>query len=155
MHVTHGRLPGKPSDQRTATFTGTVHADPVMDTGDVVINTVIFIPGARTYWHAHPGGQLLIVTAGQGIVASRSGETHIVGRGDIVWTEPGEQHWHGACADSLMTHTAVSHGKTQWADEVPESVYAAAAASADTPEPAEPRGSGSSPPVSHDERPGP
>ena len=72
MHVSHGRNAGKPSEQRTATFTGTVHMDPVLDTGKVTINTVIFTPGARTYWHSHPGGQLLIVTAGRGIVASRA-----------------------------------------------------------------------------------
>ena len=58
MHVSHGRVTGKPSEQRTATFTGTVHMDPVLDAGKVVINTVIFTPGARTYWHSHPGGQL-------------------------------------------------------------------------------------------------
>jgi hypothetical protein len=47
MHVSHGRVAGKPSGQRTTTFTGTVHMDPVLDTGKVVINTVIFTP-ART-----------------------------------------------------------------------------------------------------------
>jgi quercetin dioxygenase-like cupin family protein len=128
MHVSHGRVTGKPSEQRTATFTGTVHMDPVLDTGKVVINTVIFTPGAHTYWHSHPGGQLLIVTAGRGIVANRSGDVHIVGIGDVVWTEPGEEHWHGACGDSLMTHTAVSHGTTQWGAEVAEADYSAASA---------------------------
>lgn len=126
MYVSHGHVPGKPSEQRTATFTGTVHLDPVLDAGDVLVNTVIFTPGAHTYWHRHPGGQLLIVTAGRGIVASRSGAVRIVGTGDVIWTEPGEEHWHGACADTLMTHTAVSHGKTQWAAEVAEADYSAA-----------------------------
>ncbi len=128
MHVSHGRVTGKPSEQRTATFTGAVHMDPVLDTGKVVINTVIFTPGAHTYWHRHPGGQLLIVTAGRGIVANRSGDVHIVGIGDVVWTEPGEEHWHGACGDTLMTHTAVSHGPTQWGAKVAEADYSAAAA---------------------------
>ena len=128
MHVSHGRVTGKPSEQRTATFTGTVHMDPVLDTGKVVINTVIFTPGAHTYWHSHPGGQLLIVTAGRGIVANRSGDVHVVGIGDVVWTEPGEEHWHGACGDTLMTHTAVSHGTTQWGAEVAEADYSAASA---------------------------
>ena len=127
MHVSHGRANGKRSEQRTATFTGTVHMDPVLDTGKVVINTVIFTPGARTYWHSHPGGQLLIVTAGRGIVASRAGDVHVVGIGDVIWTEPGEEHWHGACGDTLMTHTAVSHGTTQWGAEVAETDYSAAA----------------------------
>jgi quercetin dioxygenase-like cupin family protein len=127
MHVSHGRAAGQPSEQRTATFTGTVHMDPVLSTGDVVINTVIFTPSARTYWHRHPGGQLLIVTSGRGIVASRSGEVHVVGIGDVIWTEPGEEHWHGACGGTLMAHTAVSHGTTQWGAEVAEADYSAAA----------------------------
>jgi quercetin dioxygenase-like cupin family protein len=128
MHITHGRAAGKPSEQRTATFTGTVHLDPVMDTGEVMINTVIFTPGARTYWHSHTGGQLLIVTAGRGVVATRSGEVHVIGGGDVIWTEPGEEHWHGASGDSLMSHMAVSHGKTQWAGEVADGDYTAAQA---------------------------
>lgn len=126
MHVTHGRLPGRPSEQRTATFTGTVHMDPVMKTADVVINTVIFTPGARTYWHRHAGGQLLVVTSGRGIVAARGGQLHVVTSGDVIWTEPGEEHWHGACADSLLTHMAVSFGTTEWGDEVAGADYAAA-----------------------------
>jgi quercetin dioxygenase-like cupin family protein len=131
MHVSHGRIPGKPSEQRTATFTGTVYLDPMLDAGEVVTNAVIFTPGARTYWHSHPGGQLLIVTAGRGMVAIRR-EVHVVGGGDIVWTEPGEQHWHGACPDSLMTHMAVSHGTTEWGPEVAESDYTRAAATTET-----------------------
>ena len=69
MHISHGRS-GQPSEQRTATFTGTVHLDPVMTAPGVMINTVIFTPGACTYWHRHPGGQLLVVTAGRGVVAT-------------------------------------------------------------------------------------
>ncbi|MBO0809314.1 MAG: cupin domain-containing protein [Actinobacteria bacterium] len=126
MHVTHGREPGRPSEQRTATFTGTVHLDLVMDTGEVTVNTVVFAPGARTHWHAHPGGQLLLVTGGRGVVASRGGQASIVGSGDLVWAEPGEEHWHGACQDSLLTHTAVSHGPTRWQGEVGEPDYTAA-----------------------------
>ena len=43
MQVSHGRS-GQPSEQRTATFTGTVHMDPVLTAPDVMINTVIFTP---------------------------------------------------------------------------------------------------------------
>lgn len=126
MHVTQGHLPGKPSETRTATFTGTVHMDPVLSAPGVMVNTVIFTPGARTYWHSHPGGQLLIVTGGQGIVANRDGEVHVASSGDIVWAEPGEMHWHGACEDTALIHTAVSHGVTDWREEVGESDYSAA-----------------------------
>ena len=126
MHVSHGRVPGQPSGQRTATFTGTVHLDPVLTAPEVMINTVIFTPGARTYWHRHPGGQLLVVTAGRGIVATRAGGTQVIGSGDVIWAEPGEEHWHGASGDTLLTHLAVSHGTTEWGGEVEENDYTAA-----------------------------
>lgn len=126
MQVTQGHVPGKPSEARTATFTGDVHMDPVLSAEGVNINTVVFTPGARTYWHSHPGGQLLIVTGGQGIVANRAGEVHRATSGDVVWAEPGELHWHGACDDTLLVHTAVSHGVTDWHEEVGESDYGAA-----------------------------
>ena len=125
MYVSHGRS-GQPSEQRTATFTGTVHADQVLDAPKVMINTVIFTPRARTHWHRHPGGQLLVVTAGRGVVATRDGDIHLITSGDVIWAEPGEEHWHGACGDSLMTHLAVSHGTTEWGGEVGETDYAAA-----------------------------
>ena len=124
MHISHGRS-GQPSEQRTATFTGTVQMDPVLNAPGVMINTVIFPPGARTYWHRHPGGQLLVVTAGRGVVATRD-QVQAISSGDVIWAEPGEEHWHGACDDSLMTHLAVSHGTTEWAGEVEADDYTAA-----------------------------
>ena len=126
MQVSHGRVAGEPSEHRTATFTGEVHMDPVMRAPEVAVNSVIFTPGARTYWHSHPGGQLLFVTAGRGVIANRAGEVSMLGAGDVAWAEPGEEHWHGACRDSLLAHTAVSHGTTQWQGEVGEPDYAAA-----------------------------
>jgi quercetin dioxygenase-like cupin family protein len=125
MHIAHGRA-GSPTEQRTATFTGTVYLDPVLAADGVMVNSVTFAPGARTYWHRHPGGQLLVVAGGRGLVAARSGETHILAAGDVVWAEPGEEHWHGAAPDSLLTHTAVSHGPTEWLGEVAPPQYAAA-----------------------------
>ena len=83
MHISHGRS-GQPSEQRTATFTGTVHLDPVLTAPEVMINTVVFTPGARTYWHRHPGGQLLVVTAGRGVVATRAGDAKVITGGDVV-----------------------------------------------------------------------
>jgi hypothetical protein len=59
MKVIHARAPGLPSDPRTATFTGTVWGDPVMQTTDsVTINNVFFAPGGRTHWHSHELGQV-------------------------------------------------------------------------------------------------
>jgi len=123
MHISHGRS-GQPSGQLTATYTGTMHLDPILTAPGVMVNTVIFTPGARTYWHRHPGGQLLVVTAGRGVVATRD-RGQVITAGDVIWAEPGEEHWHGACGDSLLTHLAASHGTTEWGGEVGDEDYQA------------------------------
>lgn len=105
-------------------FTGQVHNFLTMPATDgVTINTVAFTPGARTYWHSHTDGQILEVVAGRGIVQSEGSAAVFIGAGDTVWVPPGERHWHGAAADSFMTHTAISLGPTLWADEVAELDY--------------------------------
>jgi quercetin dioxygenase-like cupin family protein len=48
----------------------------------------------------------------------------VIRAGDTVWCPPGERHWHGAAPDSVMIHTAISLGTTQWAEEVDDSEYA-------------------------------
>ncbi len=86
--------------------------------GDVLMTTVAFTPGVRTHWHRHDGGQLLLVVAGQGWVGTREDGRSVVRVGDVVWSPPGEQHWHGATGTSAMTHIAVTLGPTHWFDEV-------------------------------------
>lgn len=67
---------------------------------------VHFEAGARTRPHAHRSGQVLHITAGRGIVASRSGR-QVVLPGDVVTVDPDEWHWHGGTPDSPMTHLTV------------------------------------------------
>ncbi len=90
-------------------FTGSVsgaHAGPPEDPV-LHVFVVSFSPGGRTAWHSHPNGQLLICTQGRGWVATRDGATQELTPGSGVWTDRGEEHWHGAGADSPMTHVAV------------------------------------------------
>lgn len=68
---------------------------------------VTFFPSARTNWHSHPAGQTLIVTEGVGWVQARGGERREIRAGDVVWTPPGVEHWHGGTAEHAMTHTAL------------------------------------------------
>ncbi|MEW9855255.1 carboxymuconolactone decarboxylase family protein [Novosphingobium sp. M1R2S20] len=70
--------------------------------------TVTFQPGAHTNWHVHPLGQLLIVTAGEGLVQAEGGPVRTIKAGDTVWIGPGVKHWHGAKPKRAMTHVAVS-----------------------------------------------
>ncbi|HEX3786358.1 MAG TPA: cupin domain-containing protein [Pseudonocardiaceae bacterium] len=127
MIIVRGDAEGRPSQKRGATFTGEVWADPILPGVDgVTIATVVFTPGARTFWHHHERGQILQVIAGDGIVCPKDGEPARLRAGDTVWVPPGEQHWHGAAPDSLMSHIATSLGTTQWADEVTEAEFASA-----------------------------
>lgn len=105
-------------------FTGTAWMDLVLQEpltaveGHLVMTTVTFTPGVRTHWHRHEGGQLLLVLAGQGWVGDRDNGTQTVRAGDVIWTSPGEDHWHGATATTSLTHVAVTLGPTVWLDEV-------------------------------------
>ena len=88
------------------------------------VAAVHFEAGARTRPHVHRSGQVLHITAGRGIVASRSGR-QVVLPGDVVTVEPDEWHWHGAAPDTGMTHLAVqvnAPGDIDW--EVDEGDWA-------------------------------
>lgn len=125
MKINRGREPGTTSDQRTATFTGEVWADPVLaKTDGVVVANVFFTPGARTHWHTHARGQVLVVTSGEGRAQTRNGGGG--GRltaGDVVWIPPGEEHWHGAAPGSSLLHMAISLGDADWLEPVTDEEY--------------------------------
>lgn len=124
MKIVHGRADGAVTEARGTTFTGTVWGDPVLPTTDgTTINSVTFTPGARTFWHHHERGQILVVTAGTGWVCTHGESPHLLTVGDVVWVPPGEQHWHGAGPGTIMTHLATSLGVTTWLDEVSEDEY--------------------------------
>ena len=83
-----------------------------------------FEPGARTYWHQHPGGQVLYITSGAGFVQNSHGETVIMSAGDAVITPPGEVHWHGATPTAPLVHLSLTtHGETHWVGPVTEAQY--------------------------------
>jgi quercetin dioxygenase-like cupin family protein len=124
MRINPGRERALPSQQRSDTFTGEVWGDPVLDnTGHVLINSVFFTPRSRTYWHTHEHGQVLYVTSGQGRIFDRGGEGGIIRAGDTIWIPPGEEHWHGADAETYLVHLAISLGRTDWLAEVTDAEY--------------------------------
>ena len=126
MKINHGRVAGEPSDERGPTFTGTVWAEPLLrDVPGVVVNTVFFPPGARTHWHSHETGQILLVTHGRGLAVNQDGDGGAIMPGDVVWFEPGERHWHGGAPDTYVTHIAISLGTTTWEDAVTNDEYSA------------------------------
>jgi 4-carboxymuconolactone decarboxylase len=93
-----------------ANFTGSVRVQPLFDTTDATRAygaSVAFAAGARTVWHTHPRGQVLIVTDGIGRVQRWGGPIEEIRRGDVVRIPPGVKHWHGAAPATAMTHTAI------------------------------------------------
>jgi quercetin dioxygenase-like cupin family protein len=113
-------------------FSGTVRIDPLFAAtapARAAGNAVTFEPGARTAWHTHPLGQLLIVTFGRGWVQREGGPIEEIRSGDVVWFEPGEKHWHGATATTAMQHIAIQEaldGKpVDWMEKVTDQQYQA------------------------------
>jgi quercetin dioxygenase-like cupin family protein len=136
MKIIHGRVAGGESERRSATFTGEVWADPILASTDgVTINNVFFAPLARTHWHTHEGGQILMVTYGQGKIHAADGDEHRIRPGDTVWISPGERHWHGAGEATCMAHVAISLGAPEWLEPVTDEEYSGTATGAIEPAP--------------------
>lgn len=124
MKIIRGRAADGSSERRSTTFTGEVWADPILaPTDGITINHVFFAPQARTHWHTHERGQLLMVTYGQGMVRAEAGEEQHVRSGDTVWISPGERHWHGAEEATCMAHVAISLGDPEWLEPVTDEEY--------------------------------
>ncbi len=60
------------------------------------IGNVTFEPGARTNWHKHSGGQILLVIAGEGRYQERGKPAQVTRKGDVVRIAPNVEHWYGA-----------------------------------------------------------
>ena len=141
----HGTRPVQPGP--AAQFTGTVRVEPLFaptDTTRAGGALVTFEPGARSAWHTHPRGQTLIVTAGTGRIQRRGGAVEEIRVGDVIWTPPGVEHWHGAAPSTAMSHTAIQETLNEtnvaWGAKVTDQEYAvpvrrAASAAPATPGP--------------------
>jgi len=127
------RTGSQPSRQAPAeNFTGSVRVDPLFQANAPARATgslVTFEPAARTAWHTHSLGQILIVTAGTGRVQRWGDPVEEIRQGDVVWIPPGQKHWHGAAPNSSMAHIAIVEeldGKTvDWMEKVSDAQYAA------------------------------
>ena len=86
-----------------------------------------FEPGARSAWHTHPVGQILIVTAGKGLVQRWGGPAEEIRPGDVVRIPRGVKHWHGASSTTGMSHIAIQEavdGKNvDWMEQVSDEQY--------------------------------
>ena len=134
MHIK--RNGSQPSMQGPAEwFTGSVRIDPLFTApapARTACASVTFEPGARTAWHSHPLGQILVVTAGCGWTQCEHGPIEEIRAGDVIFCPPGHRHWHGATPSTPMTHIAIQEaldGKVvDWMEHVSDAQYLAGAA---------------------------
>jgi quercetin dioxygenase-like cupin family protein len=111
-------------------FTGSVQVQelfPAYDPSRTSGGKVTFEPGARSAWHTHPFGQILIVTDGTGWIQQWGGPIEKIRKGDVIWIPAGVKHWHGATPSTAMTHIAIQeqlNGKAvEWMEKVTDEQY--------------------------------
>jgi 4-carboxymuconolactone decarboxylase len=118
-------------------FTGDVRVERLFEAVDPSHSSggfVTFAPGARTAWHSHPGGQILIVTAGTGRVQLWGQPIEEIRAGDVVQIPAEVKHWHGASPHASMTHLGITEQRNgtavQWMEKVSDEQYNGALSSA-------------------------
>lgn len=111
-------------------FTGQTYLNMLSIKDDIFnapIGNVTFEPGARTNWHKHSGGQILLILDGEGRYQEKGKDIQILHKGDIVRISPNIEHWHGAAPNSWFTHisieTNVPNNTTTWLKPVTDEEY--------------------------------
>lgn len=116
--------------RNTANFTGTVWVQPLVPQDSVfnlVAGSVTFEKGSRSHWHTHNAGQILLVTSGVGYTQEKGKPIRVIRKGDVVSCPPNVEHWHGASAQSAMSHislnTNADKGVVNWLKPVSDQEY--------------------------------
>lgn len=110
-------------------FTGKVYLQSLITADSLnanAVGNVTFEPGARSNWHLHHGGQILLAIDGVGYYQEKGQPKKILRKGDVVKCPPNTPHWHGASKDTAFVQVAITgrdKGETVWMDVVTDSVY--------------------------------
>jgi quercetin dioxygenase-like cupin family protein len=122
-----------PKGSRTtaANFTGVVYVAPLVKddpTFNCASSNVTFTPGARSHWHTHAAGQILLVTEGLGYYQEKGQPIRLLRKGEVVQAQPGVEHWHGASPQQGVTHISLNvnteKGIVDWGRAVTDQEYA-------------------------------
>lgn len=110
-------------------FMGTVWLNNLVQADSLnqnAVGSVTFEPGARTRWHKHPAGQIILVLDGEGYYQEKGGPKIIVKKGDVVKCPPNVPHWHGASSSTAFVQVAITgreKGETVWLGAVTDEEY--------------------------------
>ena len=101
-----------------------VESDSVYNT---LVGNVYFEPGARSNWHSHPAGQILIITDGIGYHQIEGKPIERIKKGSVVKCPPNVRHWHGASPDvglqQLYIIPNTEKGIVEWKEAVTDEQY--------------------------------
>jgi 4-carboxymuconolactone decarboxylase len=111
-------------------FTGEVYLKPLLardSNNNFVMGCVTFEAGARTNWHSHPKGQVLIIIDGTGINQEKGKPAQLIKKGDVINIPENVEHWHGATENSKLVHVAITNFKDDknavWLSPVTDDEY--------------------------------
>jgi quercetin dioxygenase-like cupin family protein len=115
------RFAGAQQPGNTPRFTG---KSEVMDGKDLTAARRHFDAGARTAWHSHDNGQLLLVEKGRMRVQKRGEPVRELGVGASDYAGPNVEHWHGAAANEALVQINVGFGGgSKWFADVTDAEY--------------------------------
>lgn len=114
MTTTDSNTPLFPKGEKLSNewFSGNAYLHPMLGrdkNNDFALGSVTFEAGARTHWHTHPKGQVLIITEGEGFYQEKGKPAQRIKKGDVVNIPESVEHWHGATADTEMVHIALTN----------------------------------------------
>jgi quercetin dioxygenase-like cupin family protein len=96
----------------------------VMDGKDLSAARRHFDAGARSAWHSHDRGQLLLVEEGRMRTQKRGQAIKELGVGESDYTAPNVVHWHGAVPGQPLVQINVGFGgDTKWLEKVTDAEY--------------------------------
>ena len=111
-------------------FTGNAWATSLVandSTYNTLVGNVYFEPGARSNWHIHPAGQILIITDGVGYHQIKGQPRQTMKKGDVVKCPPNVIHWHGASPNTGMLQLYIipntEKGIVTWLQKVTDEEY--------------------------------
>jgi quercetin dioxygenase-like cupin family protein len=111
-------------------FTGNAYPTSLLEADSIyttLAGNVYFEPGARSNWHTHPSGQILIITDGIGYYQIEGQAIEVMKKGDVVKFPPNVRHWHGASPDvgvqQLYIIPNTEQGIVEWMEPVTDEEY--------------------------------
>ncbi len=121
---------GQPNDAFAKYFIGQSYLAPI-STEQIPFFNVTFEPRCRNNWHIHHasngGGQMLVGVGGRGWYQEEGKEAQEILPGTVIHIPANVKHWHGAQADSWLSHLAFEipgeNTSNEWCEPVTDDEY--------------------------------